>query len=336
MIILDGSWWCGGNKQRGIGRYLDAFFRFEFNSEKKEDLIWVLPDWSSQEDRQSFIRNYAGQIVLAPTQADSGHQHQWWLQLVDEKKPKKIWLTSAFERPWSLLSLGKSLFEPDIPVSAVVFDLLPLEYSRTILETWSSVDQQDYQERVELLQQVDHFVAISPYVKRQLVGLLYVESKKIHVPEFGLECSWIEAPNKKVQPHAVTGTHPLVVTLSGGEWRKNLPGTLRYFARGFSHNYRLVIVCRLGWKEHLRLRWLAFQLGILHRVTFTNFISEEEKWEYLYRAEVGLFLSRAEGLGIPLLEYTRASIPRIVVSRQLERDGFGQLLPPYYEIALEK
>lgn len=336
MIILDGSWWCGESRQRGIGRYLDAFFRFEFNTQRKEDQVWILPDWSSKEDRQSLVRNHGGQIVIVPTQADSGYQHQWWLQLVSEKKPKMIWLTSPFERPWSLLSLGKSIFEPDISVSAIVFDILPLEHPRTILQTWPLKDQKTYQDRIDLLQQVDRFVAISPYVQRQLIGLLHVESKKIHVPEFGLGCSWIEAPNKKIQIHAGVSRNPLVVTLSGGEWRKNLPGTLHYFARSFSSQYRLVVICRLGWKEHLRLRWLALQLGIFHRVQFTNFISEEEKWKYLYQAEVGLFLSRAEGLGIPLLEYTRASIPRIVVSRQLEQDGFGQLLPPYYEVALEK
>ncbi len=335
MILLDGSWWCGGNRQRGIGRYLDTFLRFEMK-DSKEDRVWIFPEWSTSEERNALLRTHGGKAMIAPTRADSGVQYQWWMDTLHEVQPKMIWLTSPFERPWSVVSLGNALFEPGIPVSAVVFDLLPFEYPRTILNSWSVADQDEYQARVKLLQQADHFVAISPYVERQLVGLLQVDAKKIQVPKFASTCDWIEVPTRKIVPHVSTSTHPLVVTISGGEWRKNLPGTLRYFAKSFSRNHRLVVICRLGRKERVRLQWLALQLGIFQRVQFANAVSEEVKWQYLFEAEVGVFLSRAEGLGIPLLEYSRASIPRIILSKQLEKAGFGEMLPAHYEVALEQ
>lgn len=334
MVLLDGSWWCGGNRQRGIGRYLDAFFRFEFST-PKQDRVWIFPDWATKKEQQNFLRVYGGRIVLAPTQANEANFREWWLEFLSQQKFQAIWLPSPFERPWSLLQLGSALYEPDIPVTAIVFDLLPLEHPRTILQVWSLQDQKEYQRRVKNLQYAHKFFAISPFVKQQLVGLLQIEARRIEVPKFGLGVEWIEVP-KKLEVSPFLGAHPLVVAISGGEWRKNLPGTLRFFAQEFSGKHHLVVICHLGWRQRLRMMWLALQLGAGGRVHFVDFISEEEKWNYLFQAEVGLFLSRAEGLGIPLLEYIRAAIPRIIISKQLEENGFGKFLPSYYEVAQEK
>ena len=119
-----------------------------------------------------------------------------------------------------------------------------------------------------------------------------------------------------------------VVTISGGEWRKNLAGTLRYFAKRYKgKNLTLAVICRLCRMEQGKLQFLAWRLGIKNQVRWLGYVDERIKWRFLAQARVFLFLSRGEGLGIPLLEAKRAGVPEIVISRELAEAGFRELVP---------
>ncbi|MCD8506925.1 glycosyltransferase, partial [Candidatus Woesebacteria bacterium] len=330
----DASWWCGGNRSRGVGRYLDAWLR-KYSDSDPADRVWIFPRTSSEEQRSQCLRRYGGQAVVVPDSADPGQLQIWWRSLLEEYSPQAVWILSPFERPWSVLDFGPVLIpegeSETVAIHAIVFDLLPLEHPKTILQTWPDGDQQVYRERLQWLPHLQ-LHAISPHVRQQVISLLQVPKERITTLEFGLRTDWIEVP-KDVPVRLSPSARPLVVSISGGEWRKNLRGTLAYFAESCPQSHRLVVICKLGRKDRIKLWWYTVRLGIARRVQFTGEISDSEKWAYLFQAERGLFLSRAEGLGIPLLEYSRAAIPRIVISPELEANGFGALLQVSPEVA---
>ncbi len=343
MVLLDAHWWVGGNRERGIGRYLDAFFR-SYCSIPVSERVWVFPVHTPDEQKELCVRRYGGKAVEIDLSRNLAESSQQWQKLVEEYEPRLVFIPSPFERPWSFLQLGEALFGErgtkdarfEYDVEAIIFDLLPAEYPAQILRAWPEQDQSEYRERLQQVSRCKRLYAISPSVKKSIVQILQVPTRNVTVLEFGMAVDWLAVPGGAVGQGQPRLPHrPIAISISGGEWRKNLAGTLEYYAAHLAATYDLVVVCRLSIRERLRFTLLAWQLGVGPRVHFTGELSEEKKWQYLLSAEVGVFLSHAEGLGIPLLEYTRAAIPRIITSSQIQSQKITDFLPDYTEIATE-
>lgn len=333
LVALDANWWFGSSRLRGIGRYLDAFFQHELKI-PEANRRWIIPENADEKLIQRLLKRYGGEVVRFPFSQSLSTQRRFWQDWAQSSGCQQVILPSPFERPWSLLGLGEHLFLDSLQVSAVVFDLLPLQFPRRILARWPEEEQQEYTKRTELLLSCSHIWAISPMTQNALESLLMVPLGVVSVPQFGVTADWLEIPDLAYQ-EALPLLHGLrITTISGGEWRKNLGGTIKYFSRNFSRSSHLYVVNALHWRERLKFQFLAWKLGCGMRVHFCGYVKESQKWRYLLQSDVFLFLSRAEGLGIPLLEARRAGIPRIIMSRQMEKLGFGVFLPKYYEVAL--
>ncbi len=324
-ILIDASWWAGGNRRRGIGKYLEYFFEYVFEAGSPER-VWLFPAAVPAREIADFLARFGGQSVTIDTQADHDDQVVELTKLLKEKAIGRALISSPFERPWSLLAL-MSVLKKSVAVRAIVFDLLPLQYEREILATWPATDRRHYAASIEVIKQVDHFWAISPQTAGQLETLLRVPADKIGVLKFGLTTAWLRPP---ARGESITQPNPdrrLAITISGGEWRKNLAGTIAYFAQQLAKTHDLSIICQLSLREHWRFRTVALQLDVYPAIRFLGEVSERDKWRLLYNADAFLFLSLAEGLGIPLLEARAAGIQRIIISPELKAAGFDKLVP---------
>lgn len=328
MILIDGLWFFGGNQERGIGRYLDAFFRHECDI-PVEQRLWLVPKSAPDRLVNALLAQYGGRSLVFDFTNARPRQQEILRRALVEKDVTGVWLSSPFERPWSLLDFQPLFTELDIPMTAIVFDLLPQQFPEKILNTWPEEDQRHYARRLQKLRQVETLLAISPATKRQLMEQLSVPEKQITVLTFGLSDAWIKVPPEvdlKWWRDVSPGNY--VVTISGGEWRKNLAGTLRYFARRYKgKRFNLVVICRLSRQESITYQLLAWRLGIRRQVRWLGFVDERVKWRFLAQAKVFLFLSHGEGLGIPLLEAKKAQVPEMVISQELADAGLDQLVP---------
>lgn len=299
-MLIDAAWWFGGNRQRGIGRYLDAYFHHHCPWQRSQRR-WLVPDSARDEDVRGLVRQYGGQAVKRPSS---------WLSFFSPSGVKTVFFPSVFERPHSLIDEL-----PRIPAEmrreAIVFDLLPAKYPQEVLAKWPESDQRAYWRRLNRLAQLDGVYAISLPTALDIQEKANVPKSRIKVLEFGLRDDWIRVPPK---PSRLGDRQPLVVTISGGEWHKNLLGALEYFRDHYARTHKLVVICGLGRRGIWHWRWRAWRLGIGQRVSFVGAVTEARKWQFLRSASVFLFLSHAEGLGIPYLEARRAQVPHIVTS----------------------
>jgi glycosyltransferase involved in cell wall biosynthesis len=328
MVLLDAFWYFGGNRSRGIGRYLEYYFS-KVCDIPREERLWLIPEAVPDREVNTLLSLVGGRSQMIDLHQSKPRQRELLCRWVEEKEISKVFISSPFERPWSLLDFISVFVERSIPTQALVFDLLPLQFPEHILSTWSEEDRERYDRRVRRLRQVDKLFAISPATKAMLRHYLLAPIPPIEVVTFGLKDTWLTPP-KEVDLNwwREVRTGKYVMTISGGEWRKNLEGTIRYFAKHFARSkYTLLVICRLGRREKLSFQWLAWRLGVLSRVVFLGEVDERTKWRLLAQSEVFLFLSRGEGLGIPLLEARKAKVPRIIISEELAQVGLDELVP---------
>lgn len=317
---IDAQWWFGGNKRRGIGQYLLAYFTGHCHIPRTQRR-WIVPSGVEPSEAQELVALFGGEVLPLPEAGVTAS----WIEELKQQGCQQIFFASPFERPNSLIDLWPLFSSTKLRGEAVVFDLLPLQFPKEILATWPTKDQLQYRVRVEYLKALEFLWCISPATYKATQSLLGKEAQKMKVLAFGMKPAWIEIP-EAIKAESIQRNPNLVVTISGGEWRKNLEGTIEFFLSNFSSPDKLVIICKLGKQQRLRLRWQLFVRGASRRVTLAGEVSEEEKWRYLFEANSFLFLSRAEGLGIPLLEAQKAGVPNIYVSDLLMKEGLGVLV----------
>ncbi len=326
LTLIDAAWWVGGNRRRGIGKYLAYFFEYVFPV-KAAARVWLFPATVPAREIADFTARFGGKAEIINTADSAEQQAQWLTELIERYSVKRVLFSSPFERPWSLLDHVPLFIAHKIPTQAIVFDLLPLQFTKEILATWPLAEQKIYRTRASHLRLLDAYWAISPQTAHSLERLLAVAADRIQILKFGLTTAWLKPPPRGTPP---TWPHPekkAALTISGGEWRKNLAGTLAYFARKLMNSHDLAIICRLSLREHFRLRRQTLQSDSYNAVRFLGEVNERDKWRYLYSTDIFLFLSLAEGLGIPLLEARAAGVPRVIISQELYDQGFHKLVP---------
>lgn len=317
---IDAHWWFGGNKRRGIGQYLVAYFSQHCHIPRSQRR-WIVPYGSNQLAAKELQDTFGGEVIVLPQEGVTAN----WIHQQKEQGCSQIFFASPFERPHSLLDFWPVFSEAKIRGEAIIFDLLPLQFPEEILSKWSSSDQLAYRVRLEYLRNIDFLWSISPATYKAAHLLLKKEQQKMKVLAFGMKTTWIQI-TAPIENEKILRDVNRVVTISGGEWRKNIEGTIDFFLRNFAPPSKLVVICKLGKKQLWRWKWQLLLRGAVHRVVFAGEVTEEDKWRYLLSAQSFLFLSRAEGLGIPLLEAQKAQVPNIYVSSELIREGLGVLV----------
>jgi len=188
-----------------------------------------------------------------------------------------------------------------------------------------------------VLSQMDKSLIISEFGKKeaQKVG---VEAEHLQI---GVDAdSWRMPKNEETQKIRETlgyGDEFIVLTVADNQERKNLSRAFEIFAK-FAEDKpdaRYILVTRehnlVGWK----LRSLAQEYGIGNQISiYERGIDFRQLWSLYAISNVFLLPSKAEGLGMPLLEAMGVGVPCVATNctamAELLADDRGYLIDPDY------
>jgi len=206
------------------------------------------------------------------------------------------------------------------PTVLTVYDLIPLRLEEHYLRRAPSWMKNGYRHVCRLVQQSDHIIVISEHSRTDVVELLNVEPQRISVatpgPSSLASCSI--SRQRIANLRREVGLHGgFVVSTSGFDYRKNMLGMLRSYARldpRLRAEFPLVIVCKLETNEESYLYRQAAELGIETQVILTNYVADEVLATLYRMATVLFFPSLYEGFGMPVLDAMLCGLPVITSS----------------------
>ena len=175
----------------------------------------------------------------------------------------------------------------------IVYDLIPLQFFDPYLKADNLAV--NYLSRYDTLIEADHFFPISQSVATDLTLHLGVPASRV-TPIFG-------APHRRrhLAGEELTELKDAKIILfpSGEDFRKNNHRTIKAFDKfNKTHGNQYTLVITSAFSEHT-----TNELKKLSRNVFFTGNVKESQLAWLYdKAELVLFLSYAEGLGLPILE----------------------------------
>lgn len=197
----------------------------------------------------------------------------------------------------------------------VVYDLVPWLFPDRYLKREPA--RRHYREALGLLRGCDHLFGISRSTCDDAIRHAGIDPRRIHVlggdiDEAKRALMALPAADTAQVPgrHGLIG--PYCMSVGGGDWRKNLDGLVRAFAR-FHHDHprhQLAIVCRLQPERMAELRRLAESLGLPARaVVCTGYVPDRDLVGLLRHSSMLVYPSLYEGLGLPVLEAYGCGVP---------------------------
>jgi glycosyltransferase involved in cell wall biosynthesis len=162
---------------------------------------------------------------------------------------------------------------------------------------------------------------LSEFSKRELMDLLGVPERKIHVIRPG-----VTAPGTLPKAPATSEARPPRVLYVGSIFnRRHLPDLIAAFGRVVRHHPDVRLDLVGDNRTHPRLN-LAATIARLHLndcVTWHHYVSDAEL-DALYRsARAFAFLSEYEGLGLTPLEALTAGVPPLLLDTPIARESCG-------------
>lgn len=197
----------------------------------------------------------------------------------------------------------------------VVYDLVPWLFPDRYLAREPA--RTLYREALGLLRGCDHLFGISRSTCDDVIRHAGVDPRRIHAIGGDIDAAKRALMALPASATAdVPGRHGLVgpycVSVGGGDWRKNLDGLVRAFARFHRDHprHQLAIVCRLKPERMADLERLAGSLGLPARtVVCTGYVPDREFVGLLRHSSMLVAPSLSEGLGLPVLEAYGCGVP---------------------------
>lgn len=165
-----------------------------------------------------------------------------------------------------------------------------------------------------------HILAVSQSTKKDIITYYGVSKKRISVVYEGAHPFVLKKEEK------ITKKIPYFVYIGRLEYRKNIVHIIDAFAmfrERTQKKYKLILVGKhgYGYKDIAKaIKKNAFSQDIIER----GYISEQEKQEILQGAETLLFVSLAEGFGLPILEAQMLKVPVITSFTSVGREIAGK------------
>lgn len=242
--------------------------------------------------------------------------------------PRVLHVTSPFAEPASgdPPVLPQWARHRDLRLLATVYDLIPARFPDVYLR--DPVVAARYSTRLSLLRDCDRLLAISQATADDAVALLGVPEQRVRVVRGGTDTRFSPAEGPlEVELEALEqdlaaqpwGVPPVgrgfVLCPTGMEWRKNLDNLLRAWAlvdRGARGGRRLVVQCHLDPAARDALVGRAEELGVGDQLVLTGAVGDDTLVRLYRCADLVVFPSRYEGLGLPVLEARRCGAPVVV------------------------
>lgn len=223
-----------------------------------------------------------------------------WSNALRQIKPDLIHIPFLFE-----------LYYLSVPTNiksvVTLYDIIPLKFPKQYFQNEKAKDW--YKQRLEQAKRASKIITISKSSKADIEKMLKIPSEKIAIIYGGVDKRFRKLDQEKAkekfsQKYKIK--NPYILTVSTHSFHKNTSRIFQAFKEYISStknfDLTLVVVCKLipkeerDWREELR------KLDIEKRVILTNFVSDEDLPAIYSGAEVFLFPSLYEGLGLPVLE----------------------------------
>ena len=195
----------------------------------------------------------------------------------------------------------------------IVYDLIPYLFPERYLP--SPASRRPYLDGLRLMREYDQLFAISQATRHDTIRHAGVDPARVHCVYGDIDHGkrvLIQAGGdaNAVARHGLR--QPFCLSIGGEDWRKNMEGMVRAFAAFQQHapDHQLAVVCTLTAERIAELEDLARSLGIRPgAVVCTGYVSDEELIGILRQAEMMVFPSLYEGLGLPVLEAHGCGVP---------------------------
>jgi glycosyltransferase involved in cell wall biosynthesis len=149
----------------------------------------------------------------------------------------------------------------------------------------------------------DAIIAVSAFTARQVVDLLNVDRRRVHVVHHGVRAL-------AYRPRA---REKVILTVGAVQVRKNIARLVEAF-EGVDAEWRLVIAGSDGYGAaaiHRRIDASPAR----ERIVLTGYVSPDELADWYSRALIFAFPSQDEGFGMPVLEAMSAGVPVVASDR---------------------
>lgn len=190
----------------------------------------------------------------------------------------------------------------------IVYDLIPLLFPERYLTNENA--RRAYLESLEVMRSSDHLFAISHATRQDTILRAAVDPRRVHciygdIDQTKQSLMARDASETAGVPkrHGLTG--PYCAYVGGDDWRKNLNVAVQAFARFWRVHptHRLAIVCKLPKERIAALHRLAADEGLPSgALVCTGFVSDADLVGLVRHADMVVYPSLYEGLGLPVLE----------------------------------
>lgn len=226
---------------------------------------------------------------------------------------------------------------PDKRLIVTLYDLIPYLFPDDYLA--DPVSRARYTARLEALRRSDCVLAISASTAADAVEHAGVAETRVHVVGTGVSAHFRPPVSKQACLAQAQLRFPslrsgYILVTGAGDPRKNQRGLLEAYSRlpeELRANHQLVIVGRLNESELRALQLLAAQRGVLDRVIFTDYISDDDLLLLYQACDLFVFPSHYEGFGLPVVEALASGAAVIAADssslRELVRDPAARFAP---------
>jgi glycosyltransferase involved in cell wall biosynthesis len=190
----------------------------------------------------------------------------------------------------------------------VVYDLVPLLFPDRYLARPRA--RQQYHDCLRVMRRSDQLFAISRATRRDVIRHAAVDPARVHCIYGDIDhakralMAWSAAETAAVPArHGLRGRYCACV--GGEDWRKNMDAAVLAFADFHRDHpdHQLAIICKLSAARIAELEAVATAAGLpAGAVVCTGYVSDQDLVPLVAHAEMLVYPSRYEGLGLPVLE----------------------------------
>lgn len=345
ILIIDGQVFQTPAWHRGMGKYsfnlLDALFKSKQRKNYSKIIILLNENLSLEDDCEKKLKKIATNVEFTYVNLEVSKNKKIVEVQPVNKKILQNYIDANFKDVTIdflvlCLFLGETtciVFPDNVRKLLLFYDLIPFLYSERYI---NRIPYDDYLANFKAIFEADMLFSISQTVADDLAIYLGVSHKKItNINGAAIDRSQI--PSSKL---SIDIDKPYILMPSGDELRKNNTRAVKgfeQFNQAHGNKYKLVLTSFFGEQTVKDLH------DISENIIFTGNIAEAElQWLY-ENAELVLFASEYEGLGLPVLEAMtvgkKIACSDIPVFKEISKDAFyyfDQLRPSAIALGIAK
>lgn len=323
-IVIDMQGMQTASRFRGIGRYTLSLVSALIRHKRNHEIILVLNGMFA--DTISSIKDHFKDVLptenivvwhatgpVTPHMSDNEVRYTI-AELLRERfladlRPDIVHISSLFEGYMDDAVSSIHVLDETIPVSSMVYDLIPLSNAEEYLKNNPSYNRY-YTHKIENLKRADLLLAISEFSKNEAEDLLKIEPEKI----VNISSAVDPCFEKQLLSQATVNelyqrlqlTRAFILYAGGTDPRKNLPRLIEAYAalpEEIRSKYCLLFAGKLSEHEEVFLQALAKSAGLTDgELCFSGYVSDADLIALYNLCELFVFPSWQEGFGLPALE----------------------------------